>query len=380
LELATSNHGPGWVPLGDINAVPLMTVCHYQFLDDLNFIRRPEDVFEAPKPLLDKYVDAVKERFKKAGWEGDGSIGIVWLPPFVGIGVEDTWGSYLWHVKQSNNGMSWIGGDNDLLTLYRLRDQNEKWLGNTHKLVGIMFMSSLFLVRSSRRLLAEVRGHVRELKALSSPTTSTISQKLLVVAQGDMISALNDYLNDCYLEVLLEVFERGNASNLLLGKFKANLNPMRYIPGADQGVEADEDAGQWFTIKGLVSDIWHSYMFEAYDTRRTLLFKACEYTMDQSIQQQLTKHVQLRNCIQHHGGSVTNEALKLAGVSKFILSTDDGGKLELKGGSKVVFSLTELATFSRILSKLAVDFDRHTQKRIRQTTWVPLSFIEGTKS
>jgi hypothetical protein len=330
--------------------------------------------------LLDSYVEAVKERFKKAGWEGDGSIGILWLPPFVGIGIEDTWGCYLWHVKQSNNGLSWIGGDDDLLKLDRLRDQNEKWLGNTHKLAGIMFMSSLFLVRSSRRILAEVRGHVHELKALSSSTTSAISQKLLVVAQGDMTAALNDYLNDCYLEVLLEVFERGNASNLPLGKFKANLNPMRYIPGAEQGVEADEDAGQWFTIKGLVSDIWHSYMFEPYDMRRALLFKSCEFTMDQTIQQELTKHVQLRNCVQHHGGSVTKDALKLAGVSKFVLSTDDGGKLELKGGSKIVFSLTELTSLSRILSRLAVAFDEHTRKRIRHTTWVPRSFIEGKKA
>ena len=155
---------------------------------------------------------------------------------------------------------------------------------------------------------------------------------------------------------------------------------MRYIPGADQGVEADDDAGEWFTMKGLVSDIWHSYMFEPFDTRRMLLFKACEYTMDQEIQRELVKHVQLRNCIQHHGGSVTNDALKLAGVSKFALATDDGGASELTGGSKVTFSLKELVNFSRILSKLGVDFDAHTRKRIRRTTWVPRSFIDGDKS
>jgi hypothetical protein len=373
------NHVPGGLALGDPKAVPLMTVCSYQFLDDLSFIRRPEDVFNAPKSALDKYVEAVKERFKTAGWEGDGNVGILWLPPFVGVGAEDTWGAYVWHVKQSNNGLSWLAGSSDLIQLERLRFQNKEWPGDTHKLAGIMFTSSLLLVRSSQRIISEVRGHLKELSLLPSPAVPAISQKLLVIAQGDLIGALNEYLNECYLQVLLEVFERGNTSSLPLGKFKANLNPMRYIPGAEDGVEADEGAGQWFTVKGLVTDIWHSYMFEPFDTRRSLLFKACEYTANPSIQRDLAKHVQLRNCVQHHEGAVTEDALKLVGVTKFVIARDEGGTLELTPGSKIAFSIKELAVFARALVRLAGSFDAHTRKRIRQLEWVPRSFVEGKK-
>ncbi len=380
METKSFNDLPSGLPLGDIEDVSAITVCNYQFLDDLSFIRRPEDVFDAPKAALDKYVDAVKERFKQAGWEGDGEVGILWLPPFVGVGVEDTWGSYIWHVKQSNNGLSWLAGDSDLLTLDRLREQNKEWFGDTHKLTGIMFTGSLGLVRRVRRILSEARAQVRELKSIDSPTVSAIAQKLLVVAQGDLVAALNEYLNDCYLEVILEVFERGNASSLPLGKFKANLNPKRYIPGAEQGVEADGGAGEWFTMKGLETDIWHSYMFEPFDTRRTLLFKACEYTVGPAIQRELAKHVHLRNCVEHHDATVTTDALKLAGVQKFVVATDEGGTLELGAGSKIVFSLTELANFAKALSRLAAEFDLHTRKRIRRTVWVPKSFIEGTGS
>lgn len=53
LEPEDFNHVPGGQPLGDPKAVPLMKVCNYQFLDDLSFIRRPEDVFDSPKPGLE---------------------------------------------------------------------------------------------------------------------------------------------------------------------------------------------------------------------------------------------------------------------------------------------------------------------------------------
>ena len=368
---------PVGVPLGDIRAVQQITVCSYQHLDDLSFVRRPEDVFDASATDLAAYIEAVARRFKEAGWEGDGTIGIIWLPPFVGVGVEDTWGSYVWHVKQSNNGTSWLGAGGDLLSLDRLRQQNEKWLGDTHRLAGLMYTSSVTLVRRAKKTVAGVTRQVKELQGLSSSIVPEVVEKLLAVAQGDLISALNGYLDDCYLEVLQEVFERGNPSNLPLGKFKANLNPLRYIPGAEQGVEADEDAGQWFTMKGLISDIWHSYMFEPFPSKRTLLFKACEYTVNAAIQQDLVKHVQLRNCIQHHDGVVTEDALKLAGVKKFALVTDDGGVAELERGSDIKFSLAEIKQLSRSLSKFAEEFDRHTRTRIRRTVWVPLSFIQG---
>lgn len=169
----------------DVKAVPNMTVCRYHFLDDLSFIRRPQDVFDMPAADLAKYIEAVERRFQEAGWEGDGTIGIIWLPPFVGVGIEDTWGSYLWHVKQSNNGTSWLGGDSDLLRLERLHQQNEKWLGDTHELAGLMFMNSAIVVRRSRKTIGELTRQVKELKTLSSTIVPEIVEKLFVVAQGE---------------------------------------------------------------------------------------------------------------------------------------------------------------------------------------------------
>lgn len=79
----------------------------YHFLDDLSFMSKPDlhfDVFSTFETLI----KAIKNRFRQEGWEGDGNIQIFWLPPFVGAGVDDTHGVCVWHVKQNNNGTSWL--------------------------------------------------------------------------------------------------------------------------------------------------------------------------------------------------------------------------------------------------------------------------------
>ena len=56
----------------------------------------------------DLFIQNIAELFTRAGWEGDGNIGLIWIPPFLGGGCGGTSGFYLWHVKQSKDGTSWI--------------------------------------------------------------------------------------------------------------------------------------------------------------------------------------------------------------------------------------------------------------------------------
>jgi hypothetical protein len=99
-------------------------VYHYEHLDDLRFVRRPEEIYTDMDPdALGQRKSAVRAALLTAGWEGDGDLGLIWLPPFVDVGEEDTWGTYVWHVKQSNNGTSWIVSECPL-TFMRLEEQN----------------------------------------------------------------------------------------------------------------------------------------------------------------------------------------------------------------------------------------------------------------
>jgi hypothetical protein len=60
--------------------------------------------------LLPCTQENARKAFLEAGWEGDGTIMAIWIPPFV-FDEPDTVGALIWHVKQSNNGTSWLCAD-----------------------------------------------------------------------------------------------------------------------------------------------------------------------------------------------------------------------------------------------------------------------------
>jgi hypothetical protein len=67
----------------------------------------------APSEFLrdaEAYLAVAHEHFLSAGWWSGGEINLLWLPPFVfpsamSVGTE---GIVLWHVKQEDDGISWL--------------------------------------------------------------------------------------------------------------------------------------------------------------------------------------------------------------------------------------------------------------------------------
>jgi len=79
----------------------------YEWIDNLNFTIRPEDCLAN----AEDYINIVKEMFLKAGWDGDGEIELMWIPPFMfheERKEEFTVGVTIWHVKQLEDGTSWL--------------------------------------------------------------------------------------------------------------------------------------------------------------------------------------------------------------------------------------------------------------------------------
>jgi hypothetical protein len=356
-----------------------LNVYQYQFLDDLSFVRSPHEVFgESAKEEIDAYLAALRQRFTGAGWEGDGRIGVIWFPPFVDVGIEDTWGNYVWHVKQSNNGTSWLATHEDL-AFKRLREQNDTERYITQSPVSIMFTPGESLIKQTTKVLQDLSRRLKALGGISDPVVAEVAEELLIVAQGDLVAQLNYYLDDCYLQLLIEIFENGNVSGLQLGKFKANLNPQAYIPELNGEEDRESEVGQWFTMKGLIRDILFSYKFEPFKTKTELLFKACDFQGESDLKSELTKHVQLRNCVQHHDRHVTKDSLRQAGLKEFILLQDDKSNQRITAGSAIKFSLAELTDFGNVLDRLASAFDKHAQKRIRARYWIS-SKLQGKRS
>lgn len=79
----------------------------YQWIDNLNFTIRPEECLTN----ADDYTRVAAEMFLEAGWDGDGEIELMWIPPFMFDEKETTElivGVTIWHVKQLEDGISWL--------------------------------------------------------------------------------------------------------------------------------------------------------------------------------------------------------------------------------------------------------------------------------
>lgn len=93
-------------------------VVNFEHIDDYRCFRPLIEVFDN----LEDVVACEKERqlrselnklFLDAGWEGDGEINCIFMPPcFVNDGY--TTCEKVYHVKQSNNGTSWLAIPNDM--------------------------------------------------------------------------------------------------------------------------------------------------------------------------------------------------------------------------------------------------------------------------
>ena len=97
----------GWEQVfGTPDRVKDWHVFGYEWVDDLNWMPPAAELFR-DWPLGDELLARVAERCREVGWEGDGVFQVFWLPPFLGLGVEN-YGCYGLLVKQDNDGTSWV--------------------------------------------------------------------------------------------------------------------------------------------------------------------------------------------------------------------------------------------------------------------------------
>ncbi|WP_177764921.1 hypothetical protein [Flavobacterium sp. I3-2] len=79
----------------------------HEYIDNLNFTFKPADFLSN----ADEYLKFASELFSNAGWYGDGEIQLIWVPPFIFndyTNNEDANGIVIWHVKQKEDGISWL--------------------------------------------------------------------------------------------------------------------------------------------------------------------------------------------------------------------------------------------------------------------------------
>jgi hypothetical protein len=90
-----------------------LSVHDNQQVFDTDCFKRPE-TYLSISPYSVALLDKVKSAFKKAGWEGTGDLGLMYVSPFTpnrspDNAPDNNIGSFIWHVRQENSGKSFLG-------------------------------------------------------------------------------------------------------------------------------------------------------------------------------------------------------------------------------------------------------------------------------
>lgn len=351
----------------------------YCFLDDLRFMRNPVEVIEEwnkfyPFDKVDKVselITAVRGRFLKEGWEGDGEIGLLWLPPFTDTGTEDTYGTYIWHVKQQNNGISWLLSSVELrfkrIEAQNPWDEQNKRRGlipiNIVKYDADTFINS---INEQKSRLVQQNAFVSQ--GRNSYLESSLVSDLAAYHQGQLIGLLNEFLASCYLSFLQEVILRGNPSRIKLQKHSANLAPANYRM-LDAAI--GEETNTFLTLAGIVSDMWEGYRFQPFQRMVDMLFRSVDFPLDPGVKHEILKHVELRNCIQHHSSQLTPDSLRKLGIRQISIQTADNTKpIVIKEWGRIILTEQEVLALCDALEIMARDFNKHVDQKVPSRAFV----------
>jgi len=357
-------YDPSLFPIGNPEDIKHFFVYHYHFIDNSSFII-PAKYFlkEYNFPDVDKYIEEVKQLLLKHGWEGDGEIGIIWMPPFIGID-EDTYGFCLWHVKQLNNGTSWIASPNKL-SFKSLEDQNN----SDSILSGFTKPESIIqgdIDSFKSRLKAERESFVNQVEMLrklehGKPICDDILATLYGFTQNQLITLLNDLMDYCYLRFLSEGISHGNKA-IKLRKMNLSANPDAFFPEDIEDI--DEDGIHWFTVQALISDFWKAYKFLPFKDKFENLTKAVEYKPDVAIRDMLFKHIVIRNCIQHHDWQLEKTSLTQLGRHNIVIASPSK-PITVNAWGKIVLTLEENLKLFEVINNFSSDFGKHVDKFIK---------------
>lgn len=77
-------------------------------VEEFMFRLKEFDFYSVTEDQINQEVTEAEKLFLKAGWEGDGVLRIMWIPPFIKGGTGDSWGDFAYFAKQNNNGTCYV--------------------------------------------------------------------------------------------------------------------------------------------------------------------------------------------------------------------------------------------------------------------------------
>ena len=306
----------------------------YHYIDNLEHLIDPKTIF----PDCDDEIEEVKLAFKENGWEGDGEIKLIWIPPFVCEATNwITEGIYVWHVKQANNGDSFLAYKGDF-PFYSDEDQNniDNW-----------------------DIEGDIKHFINSLKSFDTLLMTNFnnnSDPLFFVAlnglHSQIISDYNDMLNSLALRIFHYIFMSNNKVGLELNyKPKCTIS-VSEISQTKEKYGTGSGEGYFFSLIQIVQSLFDNFKFEEYKERFKVINSSFSYDSN-AYRAFLMKHVQFRNSIQHNESVLTKDEYESIGEIPTILQ-DDGTSKTIRAWDLISLTKSEV---KMLVSKL-IDYSK----------------------
>lgn len=263
----------------------------YQFIDELNYIFSPEDVY-CDKELMHKQIDVVKYHFLQEGWEGDGNIGIIWIPPFLDESYDNNCGICIWHVKQNNDGISYLASKKELKSdrlnfnfeVELKKEINESEDFNKFVEVTITEAAKNDLISQLDKLIEKLQEAYKLNN--SKNLSDDLYNSLVVYIQNEIIADFNVFLDECYLKFLIHVLNDNNSDNIKLRPIKTNIKLDEISMNSELGYAMPE-----MVIKQVITNCWRDYKFLSFNEKLINVIKYVGYNCDENLKKEIIKHV-----------------------------------------------------------------------------------------
>lgn len=320
----------------------------FQFIDNLEHIIRPEEVLENAA----ESVEIVKNAFLSAGWEGDGDIGLIWLPPFVNFhgGIDN---QYIWHVKQSNNGISYIG--------FEEHDYNGE---SSNKDNGFERIAETITATDSEVCLEAINKYrtllsgLDEYSKVEKPLPVELYEATINSLHSSLVSEFIDYVDYVYLRIIQHIFECNNTDKLVLSKLSVT------IPLDEISKNENSQFNSYIIEKRIMSSIWNDFKFRPVKEQIKEICKAIDYQTDDIVKNTIISHIEIRNSFQHHFGQFTPDMEKKLGIEHLDLIDKSGKTTSYKTWEDIKLSIPEVLRFCDSLETFIKEYEKQIDIRM----------------
>jgi hypothetical protein len=198
-------------------------------------------------------------------------------------------------------------------------------------------------------------------QGMDEQTEKEIITDLLKHHQGQIIANFYNFLDWCYLRLLQEVILDGNRHKIKIQKSSVSLSFTDDHPEDD----AETGSSPFFTLSGLLTDMWNAYKFEPINKKFDMLFKSVDFSLPKNLRDLIIKHIEIRNCIQHHNGRLMPDSLKRLGLQSISIRTSNPKKpILINEWQEILLTGVEVEDLCDSLLSLSQDFSKHIETRI----------------